>query len=81
MCWSNCERSESTSEREEVSRKTQTNFYSLEYLFSIQTLVTFDTINSYYGPSWIVKPDKTTVESRVNYYRKRRIYSRLNPMK
>ncbi|CAF0858948.1 unnamed protein product [Adineta ricciae] len=29
---------------------------------NIQTLVTFDTINSYYGPSWIVKPDRSTVK-------------------
>ncbi|CAF1324573.1 unnamed protein product [Adineta steineri] len=29
---------------------------------NIQTLVTFDTINSYYGPTWIVKPDKSTVK-------------------
>ncbi|CAF2115642.1 unnamed protein product [Rotaria magnacalcarata] len=28
----------------------------------IKTLVTFDTINSYYGPTWIVKPDKSTVK-------------------
>ncbi|CAF1162306.1 unnamed protein product [Rotaria sordida] len=29
---------------------------------NIQTLVTFDTINSYYGPTWIVKPDKSIVK-------------------
>jgi len=29
---------------------------------NIKTLVTFDTINSYYGPTWIVKPDRSTVK-------------------
>jgi len=31
---------------------------------NIQTLVTFDTINSYYGPTWIVKPDKSIVKPK-----------------
>ena len=35
------------------------------FSFSIQTLVTFDTINSYFGPTWIVKPDRSTVGSNA----------------
>ena len=42
-------------------------FDDLSLCTSIQTLVSFDTVNSYYGPSWIVKPDRSTVRRRISF--------------